>query len=186
MSASTQEKMIGTIQEQQAQWLAFVAKALESSMKLVELNARMTKQSLDDSSQSLRYLLEVKAPGQIFALDAERIQDKLNRMLSYANEFSAITSAFGTEFSQIAQAQISGSCNNANKLFEGAQQVTPDTLQKPFDVMFSALGNPQNGYEQWMGAGKKFAEVIGQNLMMTPSESAPAKRKSAKSTSNGS
>ena len=50
MSESAQEKMAQVLQDQQAQWTAIGSKLLESSMKLMELNVRVVKQSIEESN----------------------------------------------------------------------------------------------------------------------------------------
>ena len=78
MSESAQEKMARAVQEQQAQWSAFAAKALDSSMKLFELNLKMAKQSLEDTSQSARHVLSVKSPEDIFKVESGTVLCKRN------------------------------------------------------------------------------------------------------------
>jgi len=186
MSESAQEKMAHALQDQQAQWSAFATKALESSMKLFELNLKMAKQSLEDTSQSARHFLAVKSPEEIFKVDQELLQERLNQALSYAGEIGAITSAFTTELSQAAQSQLSKTVEKAGKLADEVTQLTAH--QSPAQTLFPTLNDAQHGYDQWIDAGKKIVEAFGHGLPMPTFESAQDKRpsKPAAKSSNGS
>lgn len=177
MSESAQEKMAHAFQDQQAQWSAFASKALENSMKLFELNMKMAKQSLEDASQSARHLLVAKKPEEIFALDQELLQDRLNQIMNYANEIGEITSAFATELGQAAQSQMSHTYEKATKLAEDIKQ--PTSTQK----FFPQLGELNQGYDQWLDAGKKIVESLGHGLPVKPSKPAATKTTTEKSAS---
>jgi phasin family protein len=182
MSESAQEKMARTVQEQQAQWSAFAAKALDSSMKLFELNLKMAKQSLEDTSQSARHVLSVKSPEDIFKIDQALLQERLNQALSYANEIGAITSAFTTELSQAAQHQLNKTYEKAGKLAEEVSH------QSPAPKLFPNLNEAQHGYDQWLDAGKKMVEAFGHGLPAPSFDPAQTKKptKPAAKSSNGS
>lgn len=182
---SNQEKMINAIQEQQAHWVMFASKVMENSMKLFELNMRMSKESIDDSSQSIQHLLQLKAPEEAFALDAEKMQDRLNHMLSYAKEINEITSGLiaelNAELVDMAQTQF-------HELVEQSTKQPPKSAgnnQQPVDLMLTSIGNMSKGYEQWMNASKQFAEAVEKNLAAhnptgTSGPAAPTKKKGAK------
>lgn len=173
MSDSAQEKMAQAFQDQQLQWSSFASKALESSMKLFELNLKMTRQSLEESASSVRHLLEVKSPEQLFSIDQSQMQEKLNRIMSYANEVGAIASSFTTEISQAAQSQMSGGYEKIAKFADGAAKPVAPTA-------FPDLSNAQHGYEQWLDAGKKMAEAFGHSLVVPVSHTAPVKQTAPK------
>jgi len=174
MSDSAQEKMAQALQEQHAQWNSFATKALESSIRLFELNLKMTRQSLEDTSLSVRHLLEAKTPEQLFSVDQKLMQEKLNQVLTYANEIGAITSAFTTEISQAAQNQMAGSVEKVTRYADGAAGSGAQ------QSMFPDLSQAQHGYEQWLDAGKKIVEAFGQNLAMPGNLVEPVKKAAAK------
>lgn len=175
MSDSAQEKMAHAMQEQHAQWSAFVSKALEGSIRLVELNLKLTRQSLEESTQSMRHLLEVKSPEQLFTVDQKLMQEKLSQVMAYASEVGAIASAFSTEISQAAQSQMSDSYKKVAQFADqGVKPAVPNVFP---DSM-------QNGYAHWMDAGKKFAESFGQSLNLPNQSAAPVKAAAPKATAS--
>jgi|GEM_PF-5985978 len=170
MSASKQEKMIDAMQEQQAHWMTFASKAMENSMKLVELNMRMAKESIDESSASIQQLLTAKAPDEALKLNSDIMQAKLNRMMSYVNEVNALTSRALTSG---LNAQFRDASEKITKLAEGAaQSVLPQNNQQPLDFMLSAFDGASKGYEQWMDASKKIVEAVEHKLVATPTTKA--------------
>ncbi len=174
MSESAQEKMAQALQDQQAQWGAFATKALDSSMKLFELNLKVAKQSLEDTSKSVRHLLAVKSPQEMLSVDQDAMQDRLNRTLSYASEISAITSALTAEINRVAQEQM------ANGYEKAAKIASDNNQQSPVQKMFPHLGEVSHGYEQWLDAGKKMMEAFGQGMAAPGADSAPAKKTASK------
>lgn len=172
MSTSNQEKMINAIQEQQARWMTFASKAMENSMKLVELNMRVAKESVDESSASIQQLLTAKAPEEVLKLNSDIMQAKLNRMMSYAKEVNTLTSGLNAELSQMTQAQFRDVTEKTAKLAEGAHSVSPKNNQQPFDFMLSAFGDASKGYGQWMDASKKIVEAVEHKLVANPATKA--------------
>jgi len=158
MSDSAQEKIAQAMQEQQAQWSALATKALDSSIKLVELNLKMTRQSLEESTQTVRDLLSVKSPEQLLTLDQGLLQDRLSQAMQYASQIGAIASEFAADVSQATQNQMAGNMGKINKLSAAVE--APVAIKN----LFPDAGVAQQGYEQWVEAGKKFVESFGQNF----------------------
>ncbi len=171
MSNSDQEKMTQAIQEQQAHWISLASKAMENSMKLFELNMRMAKESFLDSSQSVQQLLAGKGPEEVFAPDAEKMQLKLNRMMSYAKEVNEITAGFNAELGYMTREQFYEAFLNGNNL-AGNKPDIHDKNQLPLDFMM-------HGYEQWIEAGKKLAGTM-EHALVTPKETPRARETSVK------
>jgi len=176
MSESAQEKMTHALQEQQAQWMAIGTKLLEGSMKLMELNVRVVKQSLDDSAKSAQHLMAARKPEDVFTVDQEKMQEKLNQALAYANEINAITSELTSEFSHSTQEKLSAAVSKANEFVSSINPAAGDFSNKPLEQLFSQFGNSQHGYQQWVEASKKFADSIGVKLPAMPEPVAEKKR----------
>jgi len=158
MSDSAQEKMAQALQEQQAQWSTLATKALDSSIKLVELNLKMTRQSLEESTQTVRELLKVKSPEQLLTIDQGLLQDRLSQAMQYASQIGAIASEFAADVSQVTQNQMAGNLGKINQLSAAVE--APLAMKN----LFPDTGVAQQGYEQWVEAGKKFVESFGQNF----------------------
>ncbi len=148
MSESSQEKFTNIIQEQQAQWMAFANKALESSMKMLEVNIRMAKQTLVGSTTSAPDLLTLKNPAEMFSINKNQLPEAYTRMLSYAKEINAITSDLNAELGKVVQSEMSGGLKCL-----GINSGKPVSLEK--------LVNTQQVVEQWVEAGKKITEAFG-------------------------
>ena len=172
MSDSAQEKMAQLLQEQQAQWGSVVTKALDSSVKLVELNLELTKKSLEESTESVRHMLKVKSPDELFSVDQGLMQERLNQAMNYATQIGAIASEFATAMSEVTQAQLNGNLGKLGTLSEAVKQ--PPAVQNLFPDSAAA----QQGYEQWMDAGKKFVEAFGQSFSV-PLNGAPVDKPAA-------
>jgi phasin family protein len=171
MSSSKKEKMVNNLQDQQTQWAHFAAKVMENSMKMFELNARMAKESIDETAESVQHLLKAKTPDDVLKLDTEKMQEKLYRMMAYAKEINALTAEFNADLCQMTQTQF----HDASKLAGAAAPASSQNTQQPFDYMYSAFGDASKGYEQWMEAGKKIAEAVEHN-MTAPAKSGSKKR----------
>lgn len=184
--SSNQKKMIDALQEQQAHWLTFTSKVMENSLKLFELNARMAKESMEDSSDAMQHLLAAKAPDEVVKLDAKLMQEKLNRMMAYAKEVNAITSGLNAELCQMTQSQLHDVYERTGKLTGGVKSARSEHKQQPFAFMASAFGDASKSYEQWMEAGKKITEAVEHNLadhtLAVTRGPTSSKKKSTKST----
>ncbi|MFI4940651.1 MAG: phasin family protein [Burkholderiales bacterium] len=185
MPATTQNKFAESMQEQlagqQAQCAAFANKAIESSMRLFELNLRVAKESLDEFTLATQQMLSAKSPQELFSLDQGKIRENFNRMLSYAGAVTNITANMQAELNRATQTQLSNTCNKATKMFEGTVASVPGNSQNPFEMIQSVMDNAKGGYEQWIATNRKFAEAMGANLnMMEPVKSAPSRSKAGK------
>lgn len=186
MASTKQEKMIDAIQEQQAHWLTLASKVMENSMKLFELNARMVKESIGDSSDSFQRLLKGK-PEDVWKVDSEKMQTKMTRMMDYAKEMNAIAAEFNSDLYQMGQTQYQESYEKASQLVEKARPAsasTKNSQQQPFDFVLAAFGDASKGYEQWMDVSRKIADAVEHNLQsptqaptQASTESAPTRKR---------
>ena len=122
MFESSQEKFTNIIQEQQAQWMAFANKALESSMKMLEVNIRMAKQTLVGSTTSEPDLLTLKNPAEMFSINKNQLPEAYTRMLSYAKEINAITSDLNAELGKVVQSEMSGGLKCLGAMLRAARR----------------------------------------------------------------
>lgn len=163
---------------QQTQWLAFANASLESSLKLLELSWQVTKDSLDDSTQTAQQLLAAKSPQELFQIDSEKVRDNFNRLMSYAGAVANLATTMQSELRKVTQEQFGGVSTQEPAPAGETKGTQTDLLQDPFDLMKSAMENARIGYETWVSATRKVADVAGANLNIDTGEISRAKRKS--------
>ncbi|MET3123637.1 phasin family protein [Oxalobacteraceae bacterium GrIS 2.11] len=181
MSTTTKEKIAASLKAelaaQQGQWTALANKAFDESQKLLELQTRAARESIEKLSARSSHLLAAKSPQDLFSVDTNGIQDELNRMMYYGGELSRIASNLQIEVNQLLQAQLSKGYGTAIKLVEESLHPGADDSRNPLDWM-------KNGFEQWADVARKTVESVGENFKDAP-PSGKKSRQGSQRTGNG-
>jgi phasin family protein len=160
-------------------------KTLENVMRLVDLNMKLTKDSMQDSAAAAQQWLSAKTPQEFFSLSAGKGQLNLEKILSYDEEVASIPSSMQAELSKAAQAQFADSCHRASTLVEQMASSAPADAQNPFAIMKSAIEKVSGGYEQWATMSKQVTETMEANRSMATNQFASARKKAASPVKKG-
>jgi phasin family protein len=165
------EQMKQALLTHQARWNSCAVTALDSALQLFELNVKASRQTLAESSQTVRQLLSAGTPGEAYHLDQEQLRERIDQMTVYASEINRIVSGLAEEINLAGQDQLTEGFQQVRHLSEDVGQGTRAASQIP--TLFPTLEMAQQSFGQWMEAGKKLVTSFGEGLAI-PAMATPA------------
>lgn len=165
------------LESQLAIFSALTGKAFEGFEKIVELNLTAAKASLEESTASARQLLAAKDPQEFFSLTAAQAQPTSEKVIAYGRHLAAIASGAQAEFTKAAETQIAETNRKVIALVDEVSKNAPAGSEKAVEILRSAIGNANAGYEQFTKTSKQAAETIEANLASAVSQFSAAASK---------
>lgn len=153
-----------SFEAQFASFTALTSKTLESVEKLIDLNLKATKASIDDSTAIAKQLLEVKDPQDFLNLTSAQVQPAAEKAVAYGRTLAGIASDVQSEVSKAAEAQISEHSAKVIALVDEVSKNAPAGSETAVALFKSAVGNANAGYEQLSKTAKKASEAIEANV----------------------
>lgn len=139
-------------------------KTFEGVEKLVDLNLKAAKSSLEESQATAQKLLSAKDPQEFFSLSSAQAQPALEKSVAYGRHLSGILSGTQAELSKTAEAQIAEANRKVISLIDEAAKNAPVGSEQAIALLKSTLGNLNAGYEQFTKSAKQAAEVLEANM----------------------
>jgi phasin family protein len=135
-------------------------KAFESMEKLAKLNLNAARVSLEESGTTIRYLLSVKDPQEIFSFSAAAAQPNVEKALAYSRHVAHIASDTQAEFTKAAETQAAEVNRKLIKLIEDTTKYAPVGGDHIAAVARSLIDTASAGYEQLSRTNQQAAEAL--------------------------
>lgn len=162
---------------QLAMFAALSSKAFEGIEKIVDLNLTAAKATLEESTAAARQLLAAKDPQEFFSLSTAQIQPSAEKVVAYGKHLATIAAGAQAELSKAAETQIAETNRKVISLVDEVSKNAPAGSEKAVEMLRSALGNANAGYEQFTKTSKQAAETIEANLATAVSQFSAAAQK---------
>ena len=177
MSANIQEQISAAVKSQLetrlASWAALDKRAVEAAIKLVDLNAQVTKESLAQSAVTTRRLLSAHDPHEFFSLIGEQFWPSVDKVLAYTRQVAEIGAGMRTEISKVTKDQMTDANREAAKLAEQVGRAVPTAAGNIFGFMQSEADNANAGYAQIEKASQENTQAA-QASVPTSAQRAPS------------
>lgn len=155
--------------------------------KLVELNLKTVRASLDDAAQLAQRALEVKDPQQAAGLVSGLAQPSADKALAYSRQVYDIIASVQGELTRQAEARVAEQQRFVSELVEQLSKNAPAGSEHAQALLKSALASVNGAYDTFSKAAKQAAEVAEKNVhaaanasFQAASEAAGAAAKAAK------
>ena len=168
-----------SIEAQFAVFSTLTGKAFESVEKLIDLNLNAAKSSMEEASATAKQLLSAKDAQEFFSLSAAQAQPAAEKATAYGRELAAIAAVAQAEFSKTAETQIAETNKKVLSLVEDVSKNAPAGSEKAVEMLKSAMGNANAGYEQFTKSTKQAVDTIETNLASAVSQFTQATEKAA-------
>jgi phasin family protein len=139
------------------------SKTFEGMEKLVDLNLKAAKSSLEES-QAAAKLFSAKDPQEFFTLSSSHAQPTLEKSVAYGRHLSGIFSSTQAELTKAAEAQIAEVNRKVVAMIDEVAKNAPAGSEQAISMFKSAIGNMSAGYEQFTKNAKQAAEVLEANV----------------------
>ncbi|WP_433694095.1 phasin family protein [Herbaspirillum seropedicae] len=158
------------------------SKTFEGVEKLVDLNLKAARSTLEESQAAAQKLFAAKDPQEFFALTSAHAQPTLEKSVAYGRHLSGIFSSTQAELTKAAEAQIAEVNRKVVALIDEASKNAPAGTEQAVSVLKSAIGNMSAGYEQFTKNAKQAAEVLEANVTNAVEQLSQAGAKATRST----
>ena len=142
----------------------FASKTFEGVEKLVDLNLKATKSSLEESRDAAQQLLTAKDAQEFFSLSSAQAQPTVEKTLAYGRHLAGIFSSTQAELTKTAEAQFAEVNRKMISLIDEAAKNAPAGSENAISFVKTTIGNLNAGYEQFTKSAKQAAEAVEANV----------------------
>lgn len=161
----------------------FASKAFEGVEKLVDLNLKATKSSLEESHEAVQKLLTAKDAQEFFSLSSAQAQPSVEKGLAYGRHIAGIVSSTQAELTKTAETQLAEVNRKVISMIDEAAKNAPAGSEGALSFVKTTIGNFNSGYEQFTKSAKQAAEAMEANVTTAVDQLSQA---TVKATSRGS
>lgn len=139
-------------------------KTFEGVEKLVDLNLKAVKSSLEESQATAQKLFAAKDPQEFFSLASAQAQPTAEKSVAYGRHLSGIFSSTQAELTKATEGQIAEVNRKFVALIDEASRNAPAGSEQAISLFKTTLGNLNAGYEQFSKSAKQAADVLEANV----------------------
>lgn len=132
--------------------------------KLVDLNMKVVKATLDEVVQKSQQAATLKDPQELAAFGNGLALPGAEKALAYGKHVYDIVAGVQTELVQLAEAQIAEGQQQVNEVVEQLSKNAPAGSESAVAMLKSSLATANSAYESLTKAAKQAAEVAESNL----------------------
>jgi len=132
--------------------------------KLVDLNLKVVKATLDEVAQTSQQAVTVKDPQEAAAFATTLVQPGAEKALAYGKHVYDIVAGVQSELAKLAEAQIAEGQQQVADAVEQFSKNAPTGSESAVALLKSSLATANGAYESLTKAAKQAAEVAESNL----------------------
>ena len=150
--------------------------------KLVELNLKVVRATLDEVAQKSQQAVEVKDPQEAAAFATGLLQPGAEKALAYSKHVYDIVSGVQSEFTRLGEAQIAEQQRQLSDVVEQLAKNAPAGSESALALLKSSLATATSAYESVNKAAKQAAELAESNLTAAANATFKAAAENGKTT----
>lgn len=162
--ALTPEQIIAAHKANIEQIFGLTNKAFASVEKLIELNVKISRESLQDAAKHSQAVLSVKDAQELAALQTSIFQPIADKVSDYSRQLYEIASENSQEINKVVEACTAEAQQTVNNLVESAAKNAPAGTEASVAVVRSALSTANNAYESVQKSVKQASDVAQANF----------------------
>ena len=132
--------------------------------KLVDLNLKVVKATLDEVAQTSQQAFTVKDPQEAAAFASGLVQPGAEKALAYGKHVYDIVAGVQGELAKLAEVQIAEGQQQVAEAVEQFSKNAPTGSESAVALLKSSLATANGAYESLTKAAKQAAEVAESNL----------------------
>ncbi len=168
--------------------VAFQGTVFTGFEKLVDLNLKVIKATLDEVSQTSQKVSSVKDAQDAAALTQSLVQPGAEKAMAYSKHVYDIVSAVQADLSKLSESHVAEGQKHVNDAIEQFTKNAPAGSESAVAMLKSSLAQASSAYDSLTKAAKQAAEVAEKNLSAAANASFKAAGDAAevvKSTTRG-
>lgn len=132
--------------------------------KLVDLNLKVMKASLEEASEKAHQALSVKDAQEAVAMSASLVQPTAEKAVAYTKHVYDIVSGVQAELSKLVEGKVSESQKQITDAVEQITRNAPGGSEAAVAMLKSTLAQANAAYESLTKAAKQAAEITEKNM----------------------
>ncbi|AUL48172.1 Phasin (PHA-granule associated protein) [Bordetella trematum] len=132
--------------------------------KLVDLNLKVVKATLDEVAQKSQQAVDLKDPQDAAAFSTGLVQPSAEKALAYGKHVYDILNSVQSDLAKLAEAQIAEGQEHINEAVEQLSRNAPNGSESAVALIKSSLATANSAYESLTKAAKQAADVAESNL----------------------
>jgi len=132
--------------------------------KLVDLNLKVMKATLDEAAQKSQEAAEVKDAQEAAAFTSSLVQPSAEKTLAYSKHVYDIFSSLQGDLSRLTEAQIEQTQAQVSDAIEQFAKTAPTGSESAVALMKSTVASVSNAYESLSKAAKQATQTAESNL----------------------
>lgn len=144
--------------------VAFQGTVFTGFEKLVDLNLKVIKATLDEVSQTSQKVSSVKDVQDAAALTQSFVQPGAEKAMAYSKHVYDIVSAVQADLSKLSESHVAEGQKHVNDAIEQFTKNAPAGSESAVAMLKSSMAQATNAYDSMTKAAKQAAEVAEKNL----------------------
>jgi phasin family protein len=136
----------------------------EGFEKLIDLNLKVVKATLDEVSQKSQQAADLKDAQEVSSFISASAQPSADKALAYSKHVYDIFAGVQAELSKLAEAQIAEGRQQVNAAVEQLTKNAPAGSESAVAMLKSSLATATSAYDSLTKAAKQAADVAESNL----------------------
>jgi len=132
--------------------------------KLVDLNMKVVKATLDEATARTQQSIEVKDAQEAVALASSLVQPGAEKVLAYSKHVFDIVSGVQAELTKLTETQVAEGRQQVSETVEQLVRNAPAGSEGAVSLLKSSLATANSAYDSLSKAAKQAAEVAETNL----------------------
>ncbi|HYG42315.1 MAG TPA: TIGR01841 family phasin [Bordetella sp.] len=132
--------------------------------KLVDLNLKVVKATLDEMAQTSQQVIGVKDPQEAAAFASSLVQPGAEKAMAYGKHVYDIVAGVQGELAKLAETQIAEGQQQVAEAVEQFSKNAPTGSESAVALLKSSLATANGAYDSMTKAAKQAAEVAESNL----------------------
>ncbi|MFA5487818.1 MAG: TIGR01841 family phasin [Candidimonas sp.] len=132
--------------------------------KLVDLNLKVIKATLDEVSQKSQQAIEVKDAQEAVAFTSGLVQPTAEKVLAYSKHVYDIVSGVQGDLSKLTETQIAQGQQQVTEAIDQLSKSAPTGSEGAIALLKSSLATANNAYESVSKAARQAAEAAESNI----------------------
>ena len=132
--------------------------------KLVDLNLKVLKATLDEVAQKSQEAIEVRDVQEAFAFTSSLVQPNAEKALAYSKHVYDIVSGVQADLSKLTEDQISQGQQQVSEAIDQFSKNAPTGSESAVALLKSSLATATSAYESVAKAAKQATEVAESNI----------------------
>lgn len=138
--------------------------SMEGFEKLAELNIQAARASIDETTETMKTLLEAKDPKSLVELGSTGVQPATEKFAAYAKHVYEITNATNTEIAKLVEKQFADSNKQIYAAIDTMAKNAPAGSEGVVTLVKQAVSTANSAFDQVSKATKQVVELAEANM----------------------